>query len=818
MLKALSVILLCVGLAHGTDQPAASSFRDFTGGLNTYSASVALQPNESPNLMNVQIDDIPGALTQRKGYLSCGNTPSGNTATSLYEYSKNDGSRNLIVSDNITIWQTPDCVQFSTVATGLGELNLPRFATIQDKLWIVNGSTYPIVWDGTTATALDGSISGRPLAPKGKLITYWKSRVWIGNTATSPSGLYFSTLVDSLGNSLDPATSTAAWSNTANLIYFNRDDGSPLYGIKVYRDNLYAFKETGILRLVFESEYTANGITVTKTATTIGSKFQESIVEMDDGLLRFVGRDGVYAFDGSMVKRISTKWTPTFYTIKQPSKSEQYKLWDSDVEWGAGYFGSTNISEIPGSISLDIDTTTTGKLEADFSYGTLSSTWTAPTGMGLCTITSQKMDCNAPGKGAYKASIRAYGVWSDTMSFTATNGMAFDFISLSPTMGQYGYRVYSPSNIIYLQKYVGGTGYNLCDSGVIVVPNPVAIKVTRDKNGVFNLYYNSTLACSVTDTTYSSSSYLMLGNISGLAGNVYFDNIRSPGYMQRGEFTSQISTATGLTVWKTFDTDQSLNGQTISYEIKTATSVYNIAGTAYRAITPGAVVSSGTQVYAQWKANFSTTDNGVTPILNSASIGWTTGDSTKSPVTAVGYKSRYWMSASTIIGNNFNDFTMVESKSPLGTHTRFDLPLSAMVIWNNNLYGAIGNTSKIARLDFGDTDDGATISSYWDSRDDIFDNPILYKSINRQIADYASVPSNSGLQIGLSPDMGSTWQYQTINTNNNPVLIRNTSVLNFDAVRALQFRSRVLNTTPGIGFTLYGLHSFGTLSDYFGSY
>jgi hypothetical protein len=109
MIKFILPILLWCGVVNAAS-PIVTNYRDFSGGLNTFSAPMSLAPNESPDLMNVVIDEPLGALTQRKGYSSCGNTPSGNTATNLYEYSKNDGSRNLIVTDNTTVWQTGDCV------------------------------------------------------------------------------------------------------------------------------------------------------------------------------------------------------------------------------------------------------------------------------------------------------------------------------------------------------------------------------------------------------------------------------------------------------------------------------------------------------------------------------------------------------------------------------------------------------------------------------------------------------------------------------------------------------------------------------------
>ena len=160
--------------------------------------------------------------------------------------------------------------------------------------------------------------------------------------------------------------------------------------------------------------------------------------------------------------------------------------------------------------------------------------------------------------------------------------------------------------------------------------------------------------------------------------------------------------------------------------------------------------------------------------------------------------------------------TVVESKPPLTTFTKYDLPIGAFVLWDNTLYGSIGGTGKIARLDYGDTDDGRVIHSYWSSRDEMFDSPYFYKSINMSIADYSNSPANTGVNIGLSPDMGATYQDRTLNISASS-LPRNTKKLNYDANRALGFRARIDNTTLGIGYKIYGLHLFGTQNGFLGN-
>ena len=840
MCKLLASILLLSSLANAVDTPIAGGYRSFDGGLNNCDSSIAIAANESPNLQNVIIDEPLNTLSQRSGYLTCGSVPSGNTATNLFEYVKNNGSRNLIVTDNVTIWQTPDCVQFSTITTGLSAQDLPRFAIVNDALWIVNGSTWPIVWNGTTASQLDGQ-GGRPTGPRGKYITFWKSRVWIGNTTTQTNGLYFSSLVDTSNAILDPATSTMAWANSLNLVLFGGGGGA-LYGIKVYRDNLYAFLENNIFRMLFESEYTVNGITVNKAVANIGSKFQESIVEMDDSLLRFVGRDGVYLFDGSTVKRISKKWTPTFFSLKQPSHAEQSKIWDTDIDWNAGTTVNTSTSNTVGSVTLKKSSGTfiNGGFQNAYPPAQCSTQlsvndWVASTGTWLSGY------CNGAPLGATLTGPRD----SSPVPLFAKSSCypTSDCVLAFPNV--VSIKVYDSSGLVIATQAVSNpttvaihsldlSTFTQTQISVEFSANTYAVLKSKlfSKPEIF--YYIA--VTTITDTSNNSCGTVATGaSCSGSSSKrtLIVDMVEGDVFTASGTYTSQVSTATSLTLWKTFDTDQLNNGQTISYLIRTAATAAAVPSATWRTVTPGTIVSSTTNNYAQWMSTFSTTISSITPVLNLASIGWVTGDTSLSPITGINYKSRYWLSASTTPGNSYNDIVMVENRtsgvgfnsygmqtsglSNGGSFTMFNLPISAFTLWNNNLYGSISNTGKIARLDYGNTDDGGTITSFWDSRDEVYENPVMYKSINQLIFDYASTPANNAIKIGLSQDFGNNWQYQTVNTAKNPAIPRNTSIVNVNANRALQFRSRIFNSNPGVGFLIYGLYNFGTMSDFHGN-
>ena len=804
-LIAFAALILLASAAQAADVPVGVAYRDFSGGLNNFAASVSLTPNESPKLLNVVIDEPPGALTQRNGYLTCGQIPSGNTATNLYEFSRNDGSRNLIATDNNAIWATSDCTNWVLISTGLPSTSLPRFATINNNLWIVNGHERPIVWNGVSTSTLNGA-NGMPLAPIAKYIAYWKGRVWLGSSAVDPSGVYFSALVDDGGNILDPETSTSAWSNVNNLIYFDRDDGSPIYGLKIYRDNMYVFKETGIDRLVFESEFTIGGISTAKTVSKTGSKFQESIVEMDDGILRFLGRDGVYRFDGSTVQRISTKWTPTFYQMKQPSHSEVYSIWDTAARFYAGTIDSTHhvFANAAGGIQLSTSTPVApnGSLQTGDTTG-----WTTNSGQ--------------------------------TIQYVSASG-SYNYLAQYGVLGQAGISCATPSHQrpIYHWELWTSTGLyqdlsSVCTGGNGDCIPPVVVNVnnTIGMYGQLHIisgdcagYYlrSPTITDNRTQLRFDSGTSIGF-NINGQLLGVYFGMDLSPYTPSTGTYISDVINASGVSRWETFDVYSTLNGGTLNFFVRTAPTNVALPVAAWRSITPGIIISTTTDGWMQWMVNFTGYDNTTPPVINSVSANWATGDNTKSPVNAINYKSRYWIAASTTPGNNYNDLVMVENKTmgasvPGLNYTQFNIPASAFTLWHNNLYAAISNTPNIARLDYGQTDDGNAILSYWQSRDEIDQNPLFYKTVNKQIVDFASTPANSALQVGLSSDEGGTWQYRTVNTGMKPSWPRNTYVVNPSTITmSLQYRSQILNNTMGVGYTVYGLHAFGTGTEFYGN-
>lgn len=869
MLKFILPFLLCV-CASAQDTPISSAYNDFSGGLNNYTPSIYLDKSESPDMMNVDIDNPVGALKQRSGYLTCGTTPSGNTATAMFEYSKSDGSRHLILSDNVSVWQTDDCIVFSTVVTGLSSLSVPYFKTVRDKVWIVNGSAYPVTWDGTTATFLDGT-GTKPKAPIGNYIEFWKERVWIGRINTDPSGVIFSELTDTSGNILDPSVSSMAWANTLNEVYFDREGGSPIYWLRAYRDNLFVGKDNGIFRLLFESDL---NLSLTKTVSNIGCKFQDTIVEMDDGLLYMACNDGIYAFDGINSKRISDKIQSTFNLLKQPSHNERFKLWDSPTDFISGTLTNTTTNYVSGSIALNFDSSP--RLFDNFSDGNYTSnpTWTLADGSNYfsvqkpCTYGCSNMSAALyyiTPIGSYHGTLvtstttLAFGSWgfnayahsrnstqftigqhyekltyyfvSDSTDTSSMNGFAVRYNCyesaaycknqlIQITGGQETILFSSTTNLgnsLQTALQCGGSTITVTQSGLFSMSNGFKDTFGLGSGCVDYTYQLPTV--NITQLNHYQMIRMdvnMVNNTSNIQSEwPFIGNISIPGsFINSGSFTSQQVNNPLLTQWKTFDVDNTLNGQSISYQIKTATSSYNLSILSFSPIVPGAIISTTTNKWVQWKANFTTADNGQSPLLNATQINWSEGDTSISRLVARSFNNRYWLSGSTTPANPYNDMVLVKTRSPLNSWMLYDLKLSAITLWNNNLYGAVSNSGNISRLDYGNNDGGNAIHSWWQSKDEIYGFPVNFKTVNQAIVDY-SKSGNNALTMSISFDNGVSWTDRPLDLSGGKYQ-RNTKVLNYDMPPAINFRTKLENSKLDFGYSIFGMYHYGTASQYKG--
>jgi len=566
-------------------QPVAVSYRDFSGGLNDNTAPVYLKTSESPDLLNVLFDDPIGALTQRKGYTNCDPLPSGNAVTVLASHITTGGDKYIIATDNQNYYYSSDCTGWTAFIDNFQSSAYPKFKTIRDKLVIVNQFDHPVTWDGTTITT-------HTYMPNAQHIEYWKERIWLARTDDEPSGLYFSALTDAGGTSIDPTdvdNATSTWIAT-NVIYISKDDGSPIHAIKVYRGNLYIFKETGIWRLLFESEF---DVQVVQSVSNIGLISGGSIVEIDN-LLLFTGNDGIYAFNGQECKRISDGIKNKFNDISQADANiyEKFKLWSSSADFSGGTF--TNTFQTTGEVTVTSYTVTDDSY-SDFSAYTATSNVTV-NGSGAVGLAwgNALNDATFSGVGGY---------WTDT-GFNYATGKACSDTGVGTT-----------GAMLSIKK----DGLTLLSNNAVCVSGETMVILESSIDGV-DIDVGDTvqafLICDSGETiyqdfTYRGGSLAVACNRIGSPGsyNTCFFQANANGYANTGYLESRVfDMGISSPTYGELDDDNYLpdDDDTVTYQISVATSSYG-EWSSYAAVSDAGMVTADAKRYAKYKMTITQT-------------------------------------------------------------------------------------------------------------------------------------------------------------------------------------------------------------------
>jgi hypothetical protein len=269
--------------------------RDFTGGLNLRADAYQLQANESPDLMNVDVDPR-GGVAQRKGVLLLAPPPGGfndpNKAPvkSMWEYTNAAGTRQIMHHAGTK-------VSFSTGANfgpAFNRSGLCRAATFKDICFVVDGDTNSVKWDGIAAQALALNWNDNLEAPKNdsmpiaRTIASHMGSVWVGNTLEGgkrhPNRVRWS----------HPNFPTD-WRSYDFIDIDIGTDGDEITALVPFLDRLLVFKKRAVYAVYGDSPETFQVFPITRELGTIS---QESVVATDVGVYFWSWPEGVFLYQG----------------------------------------------------------------------------------------------------------------------------------------------------------------------------------------------------------------------------------------------------------------------------------------------------------------------------------------------------------------------------------------------------------------------------------------------------------------------------------------------------------------------------------------
>ena len=778
LLLALAVF---AGAQNSLPQQIPVRYRDFSGGYVDNVDPVNLQPNESPDLLNVVVDDPVGSLKPRNGFTQCGLVPSRNTATALYEYNKSDGTRRLIVSDNQNVYSTPDCVTWTTIATGLSASAQVHFATVRDKLWVVNGNTQPLTWDGTTATYLAGQANTpNPLIPKCSYIEFWKERVWCGAPSGDLSAVYFSALTDSNGNDLDPSTGTLSWP-AANAFQIDQNAGSRLYAIKAYRNRLYALKDNGVWEIGFDNDFQNS---VRKTYASVGSRAQTSVAEVD-GVLYFTGKDGMYAFDGDQSVRVSRPIDNKFRTLNQPLISQNYKTWTTKSEFQAGTLSSATASDLDGSVTLSSAPSifTNGRFETGAISPFIAHTTGTYRELASAGVTTDGV---------------LEGVYSASMTLSATGGLSSSKsanLYLFNTAGSTLTTVaFSPDVSTQTLDTTAWNGQSVFLHWSLIGQGP------GNKQAEAHIYSASfTAKNQVTFQWQLANDYTIW----------LIDNVQGFQYESSGTWTSEIYNASSVSSWGSFSATDS-GGGGVTYYIRFGANAAAVSAASWQTITPGAVIpATGSDVRIQVRATLTpSSDASETHRVDDVTLSWNSGGANTQKIHAASWKNALWVSASSGTASS-NNVVFRRAAPPVNSWTLYDLNIGPMAQFNDVFYAAASTHSAIYRMDYGTNDNGAAIAWHWESKDENFGLPNNAKKLPEMNADYRNNAA-CNIRMGYVQDEDTNYCVGNFPSTTSLEAGVGSRRLNFSGGPAYTYRFKVchdgLDQTP----TIIGIGAYAT--------
>lgn len=283
---------------------------DFTGGLNLRADQFQLAPNESPRMLNVEIDPRGGVFS--RGSMRRINTspvtgawrpknlvPFYTTSSSYVMLST--GFASAVNGD--VHYSTGS--NFSPLSIPVSEQHGASFAPWGETLYIATGvDTVAYKWDGTTKTALTANGAGvwqesyaTPVLPsiyfpKAKHAITHAGKIFVANTkedgVARPNIIRWSH-PNNPGN----------WASN-DFIEIN-DGGSAITGLAVYAGHLLVFKRDAVFAVF---GYDSDTFQVVEISRTVGAATPHAITTTERGVYFFSYPEGLMYYDGKSLRDI----------------------------------------------------------------------------------------------------------------------------------------------------------------------------------------------------------------------------------------------------------------------------------------------------------------------------------------------------------------------------------------------------------------------------------------------------------------------------------------------------------------------------------
>lgn len=732
------LLVLCfVGTIYGAqpqkDGTEIESIQAPLYGLNTSDPSFRLNPKFSPYMRNVFIDN--GSIEGVNGYTVLGSSMVLSKISGIFPFIKETGQTTFLVTDSSRTLETADFNSWTFVSSGSNTGSPLNWMQVRNKMWGFNGIDFVKVWDGNTLTILDGDPANLPNVPKFKYGAYWQERVWGFNVPGLASDVYFSALSSTDAVIIAP-DDWRAWPLT-NFRKIGAGNGELGTSLWVKDGQLQLGKE--------RSKYTMFGTGESSyfprqdESNSVGVVSDDSVVNLD-GYTYSLGKNGIYRDD----IRISDAIEPDILSIVKTNANTISNLWESQGDFNRGTFQGTTAT-VSGLVQMPLSPHTSVLTDNPrLSYN------------GILVPPANEFPATYPK--TLNAGSTFYG--PIRLVFYEPGGSGVLDIKDSE-------RVYLKRLPLYSSILEGG-GASCANITIKIFNGHTGISQTVTHPDPKNFVdINFPLQEPVFDGwQINQSSFhfkIEYTNTGSCANDVTVNNFSADVFefqpATTGQYLSDVATNTSVTAWGSFNSVNNTNGGSISYYLRSSTSIVNISTQTWKTIVPGAVIGEPIiNRFIQWGATVTSVSSftSVTNIDN-VQIDHVEGSGAFDRAFGIDYKNRYWLATTTVPGSNMS---LIYVKSRI-TNENPDawMPIEGVNILcfardGDNLYAGAVSTGIVYRMDYGTNFGGTAIRYIYETPDMTFSDAFYSKDIISYRLD-AMRATGLYLDVNTSIDMGS---------------------------------------------------------------
>jgi len=273
------------------------TLRDFTGGLNLVSDTFRLAENESPDLLNVDMDRR-GGFQVRRGVAPFADGLAG-APNAIWSYDAFGTMFTLAQVGAVVYYSTGGA--WTAVGTNLGSASQDVCAvTFNNVSYWARGDADVAKWDGSTASTLTTSFNNTTTPTSGNVpradhMAVHSGYLWVAGTWES--GTHYPNRIRwSWANTFD--NSGENWRSDDYIDIDDGKDADSITAIIPFGDQLIVFKRDSVYAVY---GYSAESFSVVNISNTVGAVSHQAAIATPSGLFFFDHQTGLNVYNGRTV-------------------------------------------------------------------------------------------------------------------------------------------------------------------------------------------------------------------------------------------------------------------------------------------------------------------------------------------------------------------------------------------------------------------------------------------------------------------------------------------------------------------------------------